>query len=167
MRLPMMLFLLSLCVLTGILLDPAWQTGWATVDVPLLFLMYLAQLDRKDRLYILGGALALSRGLLGVENLLTAFLPILVAIESQVLLRHWFHVRDPWVRVIVMAPFFALVIIVKWFAAALVQSHLFKTWATLGPTLAWGVLYAVLASVLFFPILDCLRPYMRSYRHPL
>ncbi len=167
MRIPTLVALLLLCVLSNWVLQPCINQGWSTVDLPILYIMYLSQLDRKNRLYILAGVLTIIRAGLGVESIPSAFFPILIAIESQVLARRWLQVRDPVFRLVILAPCFGLVVAAKIAAASLQDFQQILENGIIWQEALKGALWGGMGALLLYPILDCFRPHLRSYRYPL
>ncbi|MFQ5655903.1 MAG: hypothetical protein ACE5GW_14390 [Planctomycetota bacterium] len=157
MRFGALLMLLALSVATGLSLRPLWFRGPATVDPPLLLLLWLALTDRRLRIYVAAGILAALRAHLGLSSLLAALLPLAAAIEAVLLMRRWVHLRDPWRRL----PVTGLAA-----SAAILLHHLLLDAppGTLAIDLLLGALLSTLSAAILFPILDLVRPLIRSAR---
>lgn len=161
MRLTGLLTLLGLALATDLAYRPWLYAGLATPDPPLLFLLWLAHLDRRGRVYVAVGVLVLLRTLFSGAGVVEIALPLIVAVELMLWTRKFLHVRDRAVRFV---PLFLAAM-----AAVATMSILEgPTWdARFVADLGRGGVYAILSAGFLFPILDSLKPLIRSYSHPL
>ena len=105
--------------------------------------------------------LAAARAALGSDALWEGWLPLVVAVETVMLARYWLAMRDALVRLVPVT--------VGVVSCLLLDGYLHQ----LGPLAIWwpeavrGGVYGGLGAIILFPILDGLKPVLRSYAYPL
>ncbi len=161
MKVPALCLLLALAIATDLAYRPFWSSGLATPDPPLLFLLWLAHLDRRRRVHVAVGILAALRFGFGTPPLFNVWLPLAAAVEAVMVARIWLNIRDPWVRLVPVA--------MGVFVHLVVQRY---GYVGGGNDLPWqdvwrGSGYGVLSALILFPILDACKPVLRSYSYPL
>ncbi|MGE3165320.1 MAG: hypothetical protein AB7O52_10485 [Planctomycetota bacterium] len=153
--------MLGLAFLTDMVFSPLLRIGLAQPDVPLLFLVFLAQRDRRPRIYLTLISIACVRSALGPDQLPLAWIPLALAAELQQLFRLSVHLRDPWRRLPVMA--------IGVGATVCFRAYL-QSWLPAGVLVQVGLqsaLLGVMLGAVLFPIWDLATPLLRSHRYPL
>lgn len=161
MRVVPLCVILGLALCTDIVFGPSTRFGFAYLDAPLLVLLFLAQRDRRPRIYVTLFVIACTRSAFGIDELPLAWLPLALAVETQQLFRLSVHLRDPWRRLPVLA--------VGLVAAGCFRAYL-HSWMPPSMVLQVGLQGAILGTlcgVILFPILDLIAPLLRSHRYPL
>ncbi|MEM7166224.1 MAG: hypothetical protein AAF581_12210 [Planctomycetota bacterium] len=153
--------LMSLCLLTDLIYRPLWDQRLATPDVPILFILWLASIDRRQRVYSVVIVLGALRSFCSVDTLPMPWLPLIVMVEAQFIFRGWVHLRTPFRRLPVVASTIAIGTALNGY---LLTNHY---GADLWLTTATAALYSTLAAAIIFPILDFFAPLLRSHRYPM
>ena len=150
----------ALLMLTDLVTRAWWPREWPLVDPCLVGLMWLALYDRRSRVHLLVALVAILRTTFGLDGLLTAWLPLALAVEMVLAMRFFFDLRYARFR-------FPCVWVVA--VTAVIALSLLRGISTNAWTHTWMVAATCTtgAAILAFPIFDALRPVLRSPRHPL
>ena len=128
-------------------------------DPALIFLAWLALIDRWPRILLVGTAICLYRSIGGISSVIELVVPVAALILSV----RWFRlVLDPyhrWKRFQILIPALLIAFVVQeWLLAGVVPGLFF---------VVNGCWLSVLVAALLFPVLDLVTPLLRSARYPL
>ena len=100
MRTRSTLFLLALCFATDLVMRPFYAMGQSTLDVPLVFLFWVAMREESRLVYTVWGVLTVTRWIGSGESGLVTIAPSLIAVTALVMTRGGLNVREVSVRVV-------------------------------------------------------------------
>ncbi|MCI0652251.1 MAG: hypothetical protein L0Z55_10255 [Planctomycetes bacterium] len=156
-----LVLVLFLGVATDWVYRPALALGVASIDFPLLVILWLAISDRRPRIHLAVLFVALYRAWDDDVSLLIPWLPLASAAELMLGARTFVHLRSFYARTASLALLsFTAILIEAWMSS-------FAISFTLARSAAWGGVLASLSALLLFPILDAAKPLLRSVRYPL
>ena len=153
-----LLLLLALTVLTDLAWRPLWSLGTATVDPPLLLVMWLALNRWRGRVHFVLVVLAVLRWQLGLAGLADSYLPPALAAELLLLASPFLHLR----RFPRGVPAIALAIpLVVGLELTLIGGQQLLGVAR---DAAFAGVVAALFAVMLIPILDAIEPLLEPRR---
>lgn len=161
MRLAPLLLLLLLSLATDVIYRPLWGQRLGTPDVTVLFILWLASVDRRQRVYSVVVVVGTLRSFLSLDTFPLPWLPLLTMVECQFLFRQWVHLRRPIRRLPVIAVTVGIGTAVTGFV--LTQ----RLGADLMLATASGALWGTVVAAMLFPILDFFAPLLRNHRYPM
>ena len=161
MKIPMLVLLLALTIATDLAYRNWWFAGLATPDPTLLFLLWLSHLDRRSRVHVAIGAIAIVRAGAGSDPVWRCWLPLALAAETVLCCRYFINIRDGWVRIVPVT----VGLVVGLTTSGVLFGLPVDLWF-LGQV-GRGAGVGVLSAVILFPILDAVKPLLRSYSYPL
>ncbi len=151
MRAQVVFFLLILCVVTDLVLRPFYATGQSTLDVPLLFLLWLALREPARLVLAAWSLLVIARWLGSAESILVTVVPSLISVGLIVATRGGLNVREVAARVVWIA---LATFVFQTVDVALRWSSLTDRWLVVTE----GAVIAGLSGFILIPILDIVGP---------
>ena len=161
MRLLPLATLLLLTLASDLIFRPFWPDRWGAPDLLLLFVAWLASIDRRPRVYLVVLMVGITRSLYSVDSFPLSWAPLLITAECQFFFRRWVHLRAPIRRL----PVLGVTIAIASASVGYLLTH--SADAALVIACSWAGLYAVVAAAILFPILDFFAPLLRSPRYPM
>ena len=145
-------FLLVTCLATEWALRPWLGLGLASLDLPVLYVLWLAQREPLRCVVLAGALLCCLRATFGIDTLVLLVVPLLVSVLVLLLVRRRFNLRELWFQVPWTAAGMAVFILID-------ELLRHRTLAVDFFVAAMGAVIAGLAVPVFFPVLDaCLSP---------
>jgi len=153
------ILIMILATFTGVAFKPLLQPALGMADPLLIFVCWMALVDRWPRLLLIVVAVAAHRCLVGITSPVDAMLPLLCTVIAVRVLKTVFDPYHPYRRLQIILPSLLIAISVQ----ESLLSGVFPTFHMLFPAI---ILSAVVVAILL-PVLDVVRPLLKSARYPL
>ncbi len=158
MKVALLLLLQALCFATDLAYREWFARGLASIDLPLLFVLWLALEARRWEMHVVILFTALARTLFGLDGWPGAWLPLILGGESMFLLRE--HLILRWLIRRAIAAGLASALALAAYGAFLETASVRAAFTDA----LRGALLASLSVLGFFPILDAVQPLLRPNR---
>ncbi|MEE2858038.1 MAG: hypothetical protein VX949_11660 [Planctomycetota bacterium] len=159
MRLGWLITLTLLSIFTVGAYRPFVVESGGVADPALIFLAWLALVDRWPRLLIVGFVICIYRSLGGISSAVEVVFPVAALILSVRWFRQLLDPHHRWKRLQILIPALLIASMVQeWLLAGVVPGLIF---------LVHGCWLSILFTALMLPVLDLAAPLLRSARYPL
>lgn len=156
-------WLFAICFLTSLTggaYQPLFDSYLGMFDPLMIFIAWLALIDRMSRIIVVVVALTLLRVWFGIGTFSETAIPLVGVVASVRMLRQILDPYHPWKRFQILVPSFIVGIVSHWF---LLLGDLSGSVSTVVAGLSVSLIFAGL----MLPILDLSAPLLRSARYPL
>ncbi len=159
MRFSWLFLIMILATFTGVAFRPLLQPALGMADPLLIFVCWMALVDRWPRLLLMIVVVAAHRCLGGITTPVDAVVPLLCTVLTVRFLKTVFDPHHPYRRIQIILPSLLIGVSVQ----ESMLSGVFPTFQMMFPAL---LLSAVVTAILL-PVLDIVRPFLKSARYPL